>query len=652
MGKNNYEVHRRYLKTADFEVLVLGIPEEDLEDKLAQLVGEKGQITKSLYEDFMIATCIANVNQMLAHLNQHVVEPPELLKIRSELVSAILEVNPLLSPDKLVINKNYVVKPKKGRKKKGEKLLTENKNWEISYYDQLANVSQEIDKKMKELEGEGANGSGNAEPKSIDQLEYEMVKKFWQRLGQYVEIKKYSPKDVENILKQRFFHNRSSFETYVVSVCVSEFEYLFNILDELGIPKSVAPPIIMHELYELCRAVNGFLTYSKAQELVPRDLEDEEDNTNNPFASALKSPANKLSKKAAKEKRMFKDVPKEDVLRLGDNMKVFLIGQNKAINTVADAIQRASVGLKDPNKPLGSFMFAGRTGVGKTLATKVLADELIKGSKDNIITIDCSEYTADHEYSKLIGAPAGYVGHEQGGMLTNVVGKNPFTVVVFDEIEKASYKVHQLLLQILEEGRLTDGKGKTVSFKDAVVIMTSNVGVAEVQAIGKAIGFGDAAVLTEDKKNSALNEALKKRFKPEFLNRIDAIVNFRSLVKKDYMKIIDIELYKLGDNMKTNDSPFRDVELVFGDKVRKYIYKKGINEEYGARPLKRCIEREVSTPLARKLLEENVSSDSVINISINRGKVTFELTKKPAQRPFYISNGYNEIIASVVGEPE
>jgi len=652
MAKGNYGVHRRYLKTADFEALILQIPEKDIEDKLTQLTSEKGHITKSLYEDFMIATCIANVNQMLAHLSQQMVEPPELLKIREELIAAILDVNPLFTPDKLVINTNHVVKLKKGRKKKGEKLLTENKNWDISYYDELANVSEEIDRRLKE------NGEDKKEEKDkpneirpIDQLDFELVKKWWRRINQYIQVKKYSPNDVESVLKQRFFHNRSSFETFIVSVCVEEFEDLFSMLDQLGIPTTVAPPILMHELYELCRAVNPFLTFEKAQELAADSLEDDSDDSceHNPFASALKT-TGRTKKGKEKEKRTFKDVPKEDILRLGDNMKVFLIGQDEAVHTVADAIQRASVGLKDPNKPLGSFLFAGRTGVGKTLATKVLADELVKGSKDNLVTVDCSEYTADHEYSKLIGAPAGYVGHEQGGMLTNAIQKNPFSVVVFDEVEKASFKVHQLLLQVLEEGRLTDGKGKTVSFRDAVVIMTSNVGVAEVQAIGKAIGFGDAAVLTEDKKNSALNEALKKKFKPEFLNRIDAIVNFRNLTKKDYMKIIDIELYKLGDNMKTNDSPYSQVTLEFDDNLRKYIYKEGINEEYGARPLKRCIEKKVSTPLARKLLEENLTDDSIVKITAKRKKVVFEIEKKPTEPPLYLSNGYGDSVSDVVGD--
>ena len=647
MGKGNYGVHRKVLKAADFEVLILEIPEADLEDKLTQLTGERGQITKSLYEDFMIATCVANVNQMLAHLNQKLVEPKELLVIRDELVNLILEVNPLLQPNKVVINRNYVVKLKKSRKKKDEKVLTELDTWSISYYDELAKVSKEIDDRMKDLNAETGK---DKEKKGIDELKFTISKKWWQRLSQYIEVKKYSPEDVESILKQRFFHNRSSFETYIVSVCINEFEDLFNTLDEFGIPKTVAPPVLMHELYEICRAVNDFLTFEKAQELASKELEDDgEESCDNPFAKAFSKTGSKNGKKT-KEKRTFRDVPKEDMLRLGDNMRVFLIGQDEAIDTVTDAIQRASVGLKDPNKPLGTFLFAGRTGVGKTLASKVLADELIKGSKDNLITVDCSEYTADHEYSKLIGAPAGYVGHESGGMLTNALQKNPFSVVVFDEIEKASFKVHQLLLQVLEEGRLTDGKGKQASFRDAVVIMTSNVGVSEISAIGKSIGFGDAAKITDKKKDAALTEALKKKFKPEFLNRIDAIVNFKNLTEKDYMRIIDIELYKLGDNMKSNESPFKEITLEFDEKVNKYIYKEGINEEYGARPLKRFIEKNVSTPLARKLLSEEIDSDTVVKASVGDDGIIFKFEKKPVERPFYISNGYGEMVSNVLGE--
>jgi len=344
-----------------------------------------------------------------------------------------------------------------------------------------------------------------------------------------------------------------------------------------------------------------------------------------------------------KPKMAFKDISKEELLTLGNSMKVFLVGQDAAINTMTESIQRASVGLKDPNKPIGSFLFAGRTGVGKTLASKILADELIKG-RDNMVTIDCSEYSADHEYSKLIGAPSGYIGHEAGGILTNAIQKNPFSVVVFDEVEKASYKVHELLLQILEEGRLTDGKGKTTSFKDAVIIMTSNVGVKEVEDIKKTIGFGEVATITDAKKDAALTIALKKKFKPEFLNRLDSIINFKNLSKKDYMRIIDIELYKLNENLKSNDTEYKDVAIKFDDKIKRFIYKKGIDEEYGARPLKRAIERHISTPLAQELLVIDDVADTTVYATAIKGKVKFKLDKSIEEPPFYISDEYNAMM--------
>lgn len=634
MSKNgNYGVYRKYLKTVDFEVLVLKIPDNEIEDKLTYLVGEKGQITKSLFEDFLFANCLANVNQLLFHLNQQITNPLDLLKVRSELLHYVLEINPLLQSSNLVINVNHVIKIKTGKKtKKGEVVLDKNKSWDNSSYENLLETSTRKDNSKSE--------------KDVGLLEYNLVKKWWKRINQYIEIKVYSENDVESILKQRFFHNRMSFETFIVSVCVNEFEDLFSILDDLGIPKRVAPPILMHELYELCKSCNEFLTFKNSQDFATQSDSSEDDQQNeNPFGNT-KAVASGMGKYVKKhKKRLFKDVPKEDVLKIGDNMKVFLIGQDKAVDSIADAIQRASVGLKDPEKPLGSFLFAGSTGCGKTFATKVLADELIKGSKNNIITIDCSEYTADHEYSKLIGAPAGYIGHEQGGHLTNAIQKNPFSIVVFDEIEKANYKVHQLLLQMLEEGRLTDGKGKTASFKDAIIIMTSNIGVKEIESVQKTIGFGDVAKLTEEKKGAALKEALRKKFKPEFLNRVGSVINFKTLTKKNYLRIIDIELYKLNDNLRNSDTEYSGIELRFDKKIRNFVYKKGINEKYGARPLKRYVEKEVSTPLARKFLNGDIDRESVVLVSVERGKVQFKEEKRISSPPFYISDEYQELIA-------
>jgi len=623
MPRDSYEVHPIILKEADgFEVLILSLPELELDDKLTYLTREKGKITKSYYEDFIIANCVANVNQLLAYINQSSGKSYNMMKIREELIAKILEYNPLLRPENLVINKNYVVKVKRTKKLKAdEKLIIDLETWDISYYtDKTEEESKTVEEKKQDLKNKTAKVL-----KDISELEFEVKNVWWKRLNQYINVKKFKEEDADSILKKRYFHSPTSFNTFIVSVCVVDFEDLFALLDNMGIPARVAPPILMNELYELCRSVNAFLTYENAQKLADESQAEQEQpqQTKSPYRMAGIT----TQEKEKKAKKRFKDVPKEDLLRLADNMKVHLIGQNEAIETLADAIQRASIGLKDPYKPIGSFLFAGRTGVGKTLATKVLADELIKG-RDNLITIDCSEYSADHEYAKLIGAPAGYIGHEQGGYLTNAVSKNPFCVVVFDEVEKASSKVHELMLQILEEGRLTDGRGQTVSFKDTVIIMTSNVGAKEIEGISRTIGFGDVNKITDEKKDIALNEALKKKFKPEFLNRIDAIINFRTLVKEDYMRIIDIELYKLNDNLKRNETEYKDLVLKFDSSVKDFIYKNGIDENYGARPLKRCIEKHISTPLARKILSENINPNSIVFIKSVNDEIIFEIKPK------------------------
>lgn len=646
----DYSVHPKYLEEADYRVLILAIPEDDIEDKLAYLAREKGKITKSLYEDFLIATCIANINQLLFHINSTMGgQPVDMGKVRDELVKAIIEVNPILEPENLYINRNYVIKLK-GNEELGEdeKPLDQIKTWNMNPQNTLDSAKKELDnsedKKANKKSKPVSKGikKTNEKLKDINELDYVTVERWWKRLGRYVTIKQFKQEDAEHLLADRYFHNRTSFQTFVVSTCVENYEELFGMLDEMGIPGRVAPPILINELYKICNDCNKFLTFENAQELADENLEDEpEKKPKDPRRRATAASMAQYVKKAPKKR--FKDVPKEDLLKLSENMKVFLIGQDEAVDSLTEAIQRASVGLKDPNRPIGSFMFAGRTGVGKTLATKVLANELIKG-RDNIVTIDCSEYSADHEYAKLIGAPSGYVGHEAGGLLTNAMQKNPFCVVVFDEIEKASHKVHELLLQILEEGRLTDGKGKPAYFNDAVVIMTSNIGVKEVDAIGKTIGFGDVAKITDEKKDKALNEALKKKFKPEFLNRIDTVVNFKTLKKADYMRIIDIELYKLNDNLKNNDTDYQGVSMEFEKSVKNMIFKHGIDEEYGARPLKRCIEKEVATPLAKFLLTQEDVDKSIVKVAYKRGKMKFGVEKKVDDPPLYMNEEYQNMV--------
>lgn len=630
MSKSSYEVHNEYLKEADFSVIVLEIPETEIEDKLAFLAKDKGQITKSYYEDYIMSVCVANVNQLIVHLQKQI-DPPSIMAIRGELMSVLFRHNPLFSPDKLLINRNHVVKIRTDESetlKEGEKLLEANPYWGTSSYEAIV---AEYEEGMEE------DSSTNDE---IDPGESEVVQRWWKRIGKYINIKKFSTVDLKAALEDKYFHNRTSFNKFVVAMCVQDFESLFNLLENEGIPKRVAPPILIGEIYELCRDCNPHLVFENAQVSTTEEEPSSKGKTG-PQMSAKTGKAAKTKDK--KPKKVFKDVNKKELLGLNTAMKVSVIGQDEALDNISDAVLRASVGLKAPERPIGSFLFAGRTGCGKSLTSKVLANELIK-MKDSIITIDCSEYSSDHEYAKLIGAPAGYVGFENGGILTNAIIKNPFSVVVFDEVEKASTKLHDLMLQILEDGRLTDNKGTTVSFKDTIIIMTSNVGVKEIDAVGRTMGFGTEANLTSGKQNKAIESALKKEFKPEFINRIDSIVYFNTLTKKDYMRIIDIELYKLNDNLKNNDTEYKHISLSFCDKIKEAVYKNGINEKYGARPLKREIERSVSTPLAQKLLSEDVSDVEEVKVSYVRKKIQFELKRKTVDEVEVVQSALNPTV--------
>jgi hypothetical protein len=251
-----------------------------------------------------------------------------------------------------------------------------------------------------------------------------------------------------------------------------------------------------------------------------------------------------------------------------------------------------------------------------TLAAKVLAEELC-GDRNAIVRIDCSEYTQQHDTQKLIGAPPSFVGHDDGGFLTNAVQKNPFSIVLFDEIEKAHSKFFDVLLQIMDDSRLTDGKGVVTCFKDCVILLTSNIGVAESESVKSTMGFGDAAVMTEEKQADALNKALKKRFRPEFLNRVDSVVNFKSLDKKNALKISGLLLDKVSTYLKN-----KDIKATFSKSVEEMVFDKGFSKKFGARPLERTIDREVVKPLAQKILLDEISDGDTIEIDYVDGEIT------------------------------
>jgi len=316
--------------------------------------------------------------------------------------------------------------------------------------------------------------------------------------------------------------------------------------------------------------------------------------------------------------------------KMQDSIVGKVIGQDDAVKKIVKAIQRGRVGLKDPNKPIGSFMFLGPTGVGKTQLAKVLAKYLFD-SEDSLIRIDMSEYMEKFAVSRLIGAPPGYVGHDEGGQLTEKVRRKPYSVVLLDEIEKAHPEVFNLLLQVLDDGQLTDSLGRKVNFKNTIIIMTSNTGSRQLKEFGTGVGFNTKTRESkgQQESNSVIDKELKKKFAPEFLNRIDDVVMFNSLVKEDINKIIGIELEKLVDRVQK-----MEFELEITEGATDYIASQGFDPEYGARPLKRAIQKHVEDVLTEEIIQQNPEKMSKLLLDYNKedDKMVVVITSPPKKR--------------------
>ncbi|MFW5659544.1 MAG: ATP-dependent Clp protease ATP-binding subunit [Bacteroidota bacterium] len=300
------------------------------------------------------------------------------------------------------------------------------------------------------------------------------------------------------------------------------------------------------------------------------------------------------------------------LIGMGDELKKQVIGQSDAIDKLVKAIKRSRTGLKDPEKPIGSFIFLGSTGVGKTEMAKVLARYMFEG-EESLIRIDMSEYMEKFSLSRLIGAPPGYVGYEEGGQLTEKVRRKPYAVILLDEIEKAHPDVFNILLQVLDDGILTDGLGRKVDFRNTIIIMTSNVGVRELKDFGGGVGFNTQASQEQSYENmrSTLEGALRKVFRPEFLNRIDDVIVFNSLNKEDIRRIVDLAFNRV--HKRVADLKFK---LEFTDAVKEFIAEKGFDEEYGARPLNRAIQKYIEDPVADELLHMDPEGLEVIKIDM------------------------------------
>jgi ATP-dependent Clp protease ATP-binding subunit ClpC len=310
----------------------------------------------------------------------------------------------------------------------------------------------------------------------------------------------------------------------------------------------------------------------------------------------------------------------EKLVHMEERLHDRIVDQEEAVSVISEAIRRGRAGLKDPRRPIGSFIFLGPTGVGKTELAKALAQFLFD-DEDALIRIDMSEFMEKHTVSRLIGAPPGYVGYEEAGQLTEAVRRRPFRVILFDEVEKAHPDVFNILLQILEDGRLTDGHGRTVDFRNTVVIMTSNLGTQEFQR--QAIGFSRQERSEQQRLKSAIDTALKQTFRPEFLNRIDDIVIFQPLTQEDLKKIIDMLILEVEKRLAD-----RDIKLDLDDEARAWLLKEGYDPAYGARPLRRAIQRYVENPLSSKILQGEIKNGETVVVSVGGDVLSFSTKKK------------------------
>lgn len=638
-----YIARKVFLESADFHILVLELPEDEINDKLALLASEKGRIYKNFYEDFVIGTCMSNSGPFFYHMRRS----PELLakfeEIRAEALELIYRHNQALLPDNIVINDNNILKTKPSvRPDESVRPLTENDLWNqdppLSHFGPsvitnapdkddgaprnpflddededagapiLPNNGAPISNPFEDTNGGGGNGNG-------DDVPYELVGHRWKKVGIGLNIRRYDP-DFEDapvlLLGGTPFETARGYQLLVVSLCIEDYADVFHLLDTMGVTKHTPPDQIVEELYEIAVSYNPFLKlenvdlkkvraeYKKRQRSKARNRHmataGNEDRTINP-----------------NKKRKFSDVPAETLLNLDTELQKHIVGQDEAVKLLAEAIQRASVGLKREHEPLGCFLFTGNTGVGKTETAKALAKVL----DANLVRVDCQEYQQPHEVAKLTGSPPGYIGYDDGGHLTKEVAKNPFSIVLLDEIEKAHGNFHERVLQILDDGVLTESKGgRKVSFKQCFIIMTSNIGVKEVDQLRKKVGFGDVHSGTETKTAKARQEALKKKFKPEFLNRIDEVVHFRLLGKEDYLHILNILLDEVQDQLKAN----RGITLNLSAGAKNFLIDNGIDAKYGARPMRRAIKKYLNTPLAKKILKEELQDNAQVNIVLSKDR--------------------------------
>ncbi|MCX7804066.1 MAG: AAA family ATPase [Planctomycetota bacterium] len=403
------------------------------------------------------------------------------------------------------------------------------------------------------------------------------VMKYVEGLDTFLTFRVFSNnEEIQNLLRKFHITSRRSYVQAVVRACVLKLPRELQGKAE-GMDAERRRNMEEH-IYDVCVSLNPALDINRV--VLPAE-----------------APAGEEERKVSRKSEP--DAGKEpDLSNLEARLRERIIGQDAAVRAVSRAVRRAYAGIRDPNRPIGVFLFLGQTGVGKTETAKALA-EAISGDSREMVRIDCSEYSLPHEYAKLIGAPPGYVGHEHGGYLSSVMSEVHGGVVLFDEIEKADERVHNLLLQIMDEGFVTDAKGTRIDFTDTIIILTSNIGAAETEQLRQRIGFGTGgeAVVSHEERTAATIEATRKRFKPEFLNRIDETIVFRSLDRQDAGRILDKFIGDLESRLKRIGAGIR-----ISRAARKLLLEKGFSTDFGARELRRAVRNCIEAPLSELLL--------------------------------------------------
>lgn len=628
---SKYEVIEKLWSKAKFSVNVVRIPVEKINDKLAALSDGSGTITFDRYDRFLLNTCLVDSSKVWSFIDTLMEDPESLVDAAVELRNIILEVNPLLDPKMLIINEENIIKlPEKDHTPDNSRPLVKNPDWEKPEFDNPTGIDG-IEDFIQNIPPPVFPVDFNAPGITIENSTVEVSK----LLQMAVTVLIHSSNDIPEIFKSKYtFEDADPYKLFVVSKCIADFKSLFLTIDYLGLSRKHSPEKIAEDLYELAIKHNPFLKWEtidldKVKKAVinkygkstrPRDFTKKTTKKGNSFTSR----PGEGGEQGIEYYKNFEELLEQDIVELPKKVKDWVIGQDEAVDAVCETIQLAKCGLKEPGTPIGTFMLTGETGCGKTYSSKVFAKELC-GDEHAIVRIDCSEYSQKHEVSKLIGSPNGYVGFEEGGYLTNAMAKTPFTVVLFDEIEKAHPKVHNILLQIMDEGRLTSNKGETVTFNDALVILTSNIGVKEVEGIGSRIGMGSTSTLTKDKQEKAIKFALKNSFKPEFLNRLDGIITFNRLSKEASLKIVDLAFDKLNTWLKE-----RSIKVEYGKKVREYIYDVGFIDGFGARPLNRAMKRHVMLPISKLMLKNSVRENATIKITVKNKELNFTVVEPKA----------------------